>query len=107
MNLESFKTIIQSNPTILFVIDFTAKWCGPCQNISPEIDKLEEIYNVNNHQLIYVIKVDVDKNEDISTEFNISSLPTFVFIKNSIVVGNTSGANIDAVNQIIKKNLYS
>ena len=107
MNLELFKTTIQSNPNILFVIDFTAQWCGPCKRISPLIDELENIYNVDNQQLLCVIKVDVDKNEDIATEFNISSMPTFVFIKNAIVVGSTSGANIDAVNEIIKKNLYS
>ena len=106
MNLESFKTTIKSNPDILFVIDFTAQWCGPCKRISPQIDELENIYNVNNQQLLHVIKVDVDENEDIATEFNISSMPTFVFIKNSGVVGTTCGANIDAVNEIIKKNLY-
>lgn len=106
MNLESFKTTIQSNPNILFVIDFTAQWCGPCKRISPQIDELTNIYNVDNQQLIHVIKVDVDENEDIATEFNISSMPTFVFIKNSSVVGTTCGANIDAVNEIIKKNLY-
>jgi thioredoxin 1 len=106
MNLESFKTTIKSNPDILFVIDFTAQWCGPCKSISPKIDELEKIYNVNNQQLLCVIKVDVDENEDIVSEFNISSMPTFVFIKNSSVVGTTCGANIDAVNEIIKKNLY-
>jgi len=106
MNLELFKTTIKSNPDILFVIDFTAEWCGPCKRISPLIDELENIYNVDNKQLLCVIKVDVDKNEDIATEFNISSMPTFVFIKNSSLVGSTSGANIDAVNEIIKKNLY-
>ena len=104
MNLESFKTTIKTNPNILFVIDFTAQWCGPCKRISPQIDELENIYNVN-QQLLHVIKVDVDENEDIATEFNISSIPTFVFIKNSSVVGTICGANIDAVNEIIKKNL--
>jgi thioredoxin 1 len=105
MNLESFKTTIKSKPDVLFVIDFTAEWCGPCKRISPFIDQLETMYNINNQQLIHVIKVDVDRNEDITSEFNISSMPTFVFIKNSIVVGSTTGANIDAVNEIIKKNL--
>jgi len=107
MNLESFKTTIKTNPDILFVIDFTAQWCGPCKRISPMIDELEKKYNVDNQQLIHVIKVDVDDNEDIATEFNISSMPTFIFIKNASVVGSTSGANIDAVNEIIKKNLYN
>lgn len=107
MNLESFKTTIKSNPDILFVNYFTAKWCGPCQIISPDINKLENIYNVNNEQLLHVIKIDVDENEDIVSEFNISSMPTFVFIKNSSVVGTSVGANIDAVNAIIKKNLYN
>jgi thioredoxin 1 len=105
MNLESFKTTIKSKPDVLFVIDFTAEWCGPCKRISPFIDQLETMYNINNQQLIHVIKVDVNRNEDITSEFNISSMPTFVFIKNSIVVGSTTGANIDAVNEIIKKNL--
>lgn len=107
MNLESFKSTIKYKPDVLFVIDFTAEWCGPCKRISPFIDELETIYNINNQQLIQVIKVDVDRNEDIASEFNISSMPTFVFIKNSVVVGSTTGANIDAVNELIKKNLQS
>jgi len=107
MNLESFKTTIQNKRDVLFVIDFTAEWCGPCKRISPFIDELETMYNINNQQLIQVIKVDVDKNVDIVSEFNISRVPTFVFIKNSVVVGSTACANIDAVNELIKKNLQS
>lgn len=105
MNIESFKTTIKTTENVLFVIDFTAKWCGPCKRISPLIDELEKKYNIDNQKLIHVIIVDVDENEDIATEFNITSMPTFIFIKNSVVVGSTLGANIDAIHDIIKKNI--
>ena len=42
MNIESFKTTIKTTENVLFVIDFTAKWCGPCKRISPLIDELEK-----------------------------------------------------------------
>ena len=61
----------------LVVIDFFATWCGPCKMISPKIEAMAgEMSNV------VFLKVDVDEAEDVAQEYNISAMPTFVFLKN-------------------------
>ena len=61
----------------LVVIDFFATWCGPCKMISPKIEAMAgEMSNV------VFLKVDVDEAEDVAEEYNISAMPTFIFLKN-------------------------
>ncbi|XP_023014571.1 thioredoxin 2 [Leptinotarsa decemlineata] len=83
----------------LVVIDFHATWCGPCKMIAP---KLEEL--ANQYTDILILKVDVDECEDIAMEYNISSMPTFVFIKNKEVITTFSGANYEKLKQTIDSN---
>ncbi|KAJ8917391.1 hypothetical protein NQ315_002415, partial [Exocentrus adspersus] len=83
----------------LVVIDFFATWCGPCKMISPKLEELSKEYTN-----ILILKVDVDECEDIAMEYNISSMPTFVFIKNKAVVTTFSGANYDKLKQTIEAN---
>lgn len=61
----------------LVVIDFYATWCGPCKMISP---KLEEMSKTKTN--VVFLKVDVDEAEDVAMEYNISAMPTFLFMKN-------------------------
>lgn len=65
----------------LVVIDFHATWCGPCKVIGPKFEELAAI-----HDSVVFVKVDVDECEDIATEYDISSMPTFKFVKNGQVV---------------------
>ncbi|KAJ8984022.1 hypothetical protein NQ317_012246 [Molorchus minor] len=83
----------------LVVIDFFATWCGPCKMISPKLEELAKEYSN-----IHILKVDVDECEDIAMEYNISSMPTFVFIKNKAVVVTFSGANYEKLKQTIDAN---
>ncbi|KAK2581869.1 hypothetical protein KPH14_002332 [Odynerus spinipes] len=81
----------------LVVIDFYATWCGPCKKIGPQIEKLAQ-------ELVDVIflKIDVDECEDVVNEYQISSMPTFVFIKEGKVLDTFSGANYDHVLNLIQ-----
>ena len=61
----------------LVVIDFFAEWCGPCKMIAPVIEEMEaQMSNVK------FLKVDVDEAEDVAVHYQISAMPTFIFIKN-------------------------
>jgi thiol-disulfide isomerase/thioredoxin len=55
------------------VLDFSATWCGPCQQISPTVSKLER-------QGYPIHKVDVDANRDLVRRFNIQTIPAFVLV---------------------------
>ena len=54
-------------------------------------------------QDVIFVKVDVDVREDIATDYDINSMPTFVFIKNGKVVESFAGANYDKVKDTILK----
>eukprot|EP00250_Pteridium_aquilinum_P035810 c9956_g1_i1 orf=329-688(-) len=70
------------------VVDFTATWCGPCKFIAPFFADLSEKYP----NLIF-LKVDVDEMNDISTEFEVRAMPTFLFIEKKRTVDKIVGAN--------------
>lgn len=61
----------------LVIIDFFATWCVPCQMQTPilvEVDKEE--------REVEIFKVNVDENQEIAIRYNITSVPTLIFIKN-------------------------
>lgn len=94
-----FKTKLQEAGDKLVVVDFFATWCGPCKMIAPKLEALAvEMANV-----VCILKVDVDECEDLAVEYNITSMPTFVFIKGGVTVENFSGANYDKVKATITK----
>ena len=70
------------------VVDFTATWCGPCKFIAPFFAELSEKYP----NLIF-LKVDVDDHNDISQEYEIRAMPTFLFIQDSKNTEKIVGAN--------------
>jgi len=71
----------------LVVIDFWASWCGPCRQIAPVVEELAKEYNGR----VVVGKVDVDAEEELASKYNISSIPTLLFIKNKKVVQTVVG----------------
>ena len=60
------------------LIDFTAKWCGPCQSLKPI---LEWFGDEKEYEKLVIVSVDVDKFSKLSDEYHIQSMPTMVFMK--------------------------
>ena len=58
------------------VIDFYADWCGPCRRVAPIMERLAEEYE---GQLV-VYKVNTDQERDLSTVFQVRSIPMVLFI---------------------------
>lgn len=72
----------------LVVLDCYALWCGPCKSIAPFIQQLNDEY-----EDVFFVKTDIEKAEDITNEFEITSMPTFIFIKNYSAVDKLEGAS--------------
>ncbi|XP_011298684.1 thioredoxin-2 [Fopius arisanus] len=95
---EDLKTRLAEAGDKLVIIDFFATWCGPCKVIAPQFEELS-----NEFTDIVFLKVDIDENEEISTEYEITSMPTFVFIKSGKIVHQFSGASIQKIKDGIEQ----
>ncbi|MCE1156557.1 MAG: thioredoxin [Bacteroidales bacterium] len=94
--MESFQQIINGDKPVLS--DFYATWCGPCKAMSPVVEAIgKEVQG-----LARVLKIDVDKNQVLATQYNIRAVPTFMIFKNGKVVWHQPGG---ADKQTIKNEL--
>jgi thioredoxin 1 len=79
------------------IIDFFADWCGPCKRIAPQYIELSKKY-----PNIEFCKCDVDANSDLSENFNVNALPTFILLLNGKIFKQLEGADIEGLKNMIK-----
>lgn len=77
-----------SRSSRLAVQYFTATWCGPCRMISPLYTSLAAKY-----PKVVFLKVDIDEARDAAARWNVSSVPTFFFIRNGKEIEKVVGAD--------------
>lgn len=81
-NIES--KILSSEKTVL--LDFWAKWCGPCKMLSPVLDEVAQ-----QRPDILIGKVNVDYEPELARAYGIVSIPTLVIIKDGKIVNKIVG----------------
>ncbi len=85
VDTSNFETeVIRNEKKVL--IDFYADWCGPCQKLSPIVDKFAE-----EHSEIKVVRIDIDAQENLADRYNIRSIPTLVVIENGEEINRVIG----------------
>jgi thioredoxin 1 len=93
-NEENFKELISSPK--LTIVDFWAEWCGPCRN---QLPILEEYAKKN--QDIQVVKINVDQNTELASEYGVKSIPTLIYFKSGNIEHKTVGVqHEDQLNKI-------
>ncbi len=83
--MKPFNEILGANKIVL--IDFFATWCGPCQTMSPILKEVKDHFG----DQLAIIKIDVDKNPAIATNYQVRGVPTLVLFKESTQVWRQSG----------------
>jgi putative thioredoxin len=73
-SIERFeREVIEPSMTALVLLDFWGVWCGPCKQLSPILEKLAADYSDKGVKLV---KIDVDKDKLLASQFRIQSIPT-------------------------------
>ena len=84
--MENFNDIINSEQ--LTLIDFFATWCGPCKMMHPVLEQLKEELG----ESIRIIKIDVDKNNSLASNYRVQSVPTLMLFRRGEQLWRQSGA---------------
>jgi thioredoxin 1 len=82
---NSFENIIQSEKPVL--IDFFATWCGPCKMLAPVLKEVKDSMG----ERITILKVDVDKNQELSSKYQVRGVPTMILFQNGKQLWRQSG----------------
>lgn len=95
-SISIFNNLIMENKNKILLLKFTASWCGPCQRIKQQYENLSLEYPD-----ILFTEVDVDEMEDLCQHFNITCMPTFIFLKSHKTkyekLERIEGSNINSV----------
>ena len=83
--METFNDIISANQLVF--VDFFDTWCQPCKMMHPILEQLKAAVG----DKLRIIKVDVDKHNEIAAQYRILSVPTLMLFRNGEVLYRNSG----------------
>ena len=83
--MTSFDNLIHSDKPVL--VDFYATWCGPCQMLAPVLKQVKD----NLGGRIKIIKIDVDKNQNLASKYQVRGVPTMLLFQEGKQLWRQSG----------------
>ena len=80
INASEFKDLVLDSKGIVLV-DFFATWCGPCKALAPTLEKLAPEFEGK----VNIYKVDIDKSQQLASQYRVMSVPTMKIFKDGEV----------------------
>ena len=81
------------------LVDVFAEWCMPCKIMTGILKKVKDVQGDS----LRIIKIDIDKNQNIAQHYAISSVPTLMIFKNGKQLWRQSGViEANELNKIIE-----
>ena len=68
---EFITDVIDASNKYPIIVDFWAPWCGPCKNLTPNLEKAIKYYNGK----IKLVKINIDENQGVASQLRIQSIP--------------------------------
>ena len=92
--MSKFNELIKDSKPVL--IDFYADWCGPCKALAPILKDVKSEMG----DAVKIIKIDIDKNQQIAANYDVKGVPTLMLFQNSKQLWRQSG--VIPKNQIVQ-----
>lgn len=87
VNQSEFQAVVRGT-TRPVLVDFYATWCPPCRRLAPVLDSVAGRFAGR----VDVIKVNIDENPQLASQFRIQSVPTLVMLVGGVEQDRVSGA---------------
>ncbi|TXK74214.1 thioredoxin [Mesonia sp. HuA40] len=95
----NFNSLLQGKQLVL--VDFYATWCGPCKALNSILQEVKKEVG----EAVKIIKIDVDKNQNLAQKFQVRGVPILILFKNAQPVWRQSGVvPANDLKQLIQSN---
>ncbi|ALC48358.1 dhd [Drosophila busckii] len=98
-SMNDFHKRMEEAENKIVLLDFYATWCGPCADMDKTVKSLARKYAGK----VVVLKINVDKFEDLVDKYKVRCMPTFVFLKGNRRISSVTGADDEKLTHMMAK----
>ena len=85
---DFMRDVIEASRDVPVLVDFWTPWCGPCQQLTPVLEKAVRAAK----GAVKLVKLNIDENPDVPTKYGVRGIPTLMVFKDGQVAATKVGA---------------